>query len=388
MNRLGLYLLTVGAFLAVTAELMLVGVVDMIARDLHVPISLVGQLVTAYALAFAIGTPIVITLTSRFERKRVMLTAFFFFINANLVTLWSPNFTVLMFSRVFLGISGGVFTVVAMGAVSKLVPPEKLGGAISTLMMGLSGSLVFGVPLGVVLSEWIGWQLAFGVLAALSILIMIGITLVVPSIPGGEIIPFKQQLSVLKNWKIVSGFFITLFVNAGYSTSYTFLVPFLQETVHMDTSMISITLFVVGVFSMIGTRLGGYGADHWGVARTAFSSMMIHALTLLFLPVLTTSIVTATIMVVIWMGSNWMSSPTLQTYFVQQTPKTPDLALSLNTSVIQLGIALGAGIGGFIVNSTGNVTNTPYAGAFMVLLGIVAAWISFALQTKPSVGQV
>ncbi len=156
----------------------------------------------------------------------------------------------------------------------------------------------------------------------------------------------------------------------------------------MDTSKISITMFVLGVFSMIGTRLGGYGADHWGIARTVFYSMMIHAFALLLLPVLTVSIVTSVIMVAVWMGSNWMTSPTLQTYFIQQTPQTPDLALSLNTSFIQLGIALGVGLGGFIVNSIGNVTNTPWAGAFMVLLGIAAAWISFAIQTKRSVEQV
>jgi DHA1 family putative efflux transporter-like MFS transporter len=292
MNRFGIYLLTVGAFLAVTAELMLIGVTDLVAYDLRVPISFVGYLVTAYALAFAIGMPIVITLTARLERKKVMLTAFFFFILANIVSYWSPNFTVLMFARALLGLSGGVFTVVAMGSVSKLVPPEKVGSAIGTIMMGLSGSLVFGVPLGTVLSGWINWQFAFGVIAILSALIWIGILLMVPVIQGGERTPILQQLAFFKSKRIVSGFLITLFVNAGSQTVYTFLTPLLQKTIQMNTWMISITMFILGVFSMIGSRLGGVGADRFGVTKTVYLSLIIHAIVLLFLPVFMVSIVT------------------------------------------------------------------------------------------------
>jgi DHA1 family putative efflux transporter-like MFS transporter len=385
MNRFGIYLLTVGAFLAVTAELMLIGVTDLVAYDLRVPISFVGYLVTAYALAFAIGTPIVITLTARLERKKVMLTAFFFFILANIVSYWSPNFTVLMFARALLGLSGGVFTVVAMGSVSKLVPPEKVGSAIGTIMMGLSGSLVFGVPLGTVLSGWINWQFAFGVIAILSALIWIGILLMVPVIQEGERTPILQQLAVFKSKRIVSGFLITLFVNAGSQTVYTFLTPLLQKTIQMNTWMISITMFILGVFSMIGSRLGGVGADRFGVTKTVYLSLIIHAIVLLFLPVFMVSIVTTIFVLSIWMCFQWMTSPAMQTYFVQQAPENPDLALSLNTSLTQLGIALGASLGGWIVNSTSDVMNTTWAGGWIVLLSIVAAWISFVDRAKQTV---
>ncbi|MGG3641306.1 hypothetical protein [Bacillus gobiensis] len=79
-----------------------------------------------------------------------------------------------------------------------------------------------------------------------------------------------------------------------------------------------------------------------------------------------------------------MTSPTLQTYFIQQTPESPDLALSLNTSVLQFGIAFGAGFGGLIVNSTGTVTNTPLLGGCLVIVGMIAAFASFSIQTKKS----
>ncbi|MGG3641305.1 MFS transporter [Bacillus gobiensis] len=296
MNRLIINLLTVGTFLAGNAEYLIAGVVDMIARDLQVPLAMAGQLVTVFALAYAIGPPILVTLTARINRKKVMLSALFLFIIGNLVALWSPNFTVLMVSRVLLGLSGGLYTVVAMSVLSKLVPPEKLGSAIGTLTIGISGSLVFGVPLGIVVSEWLGWQMAFAMLALLSLFTMTGIVRFIPDLSGGEAIPFKQQFSVLKNRKIVSGFFVTLFWIAGYVTAYTFVTPFLRETAHMNTSAISVTMFVLGVFAMIGSSLEGYGADRWGIPKTVFFSMSIHALVLIFLSILTATGMTAAIL--------------------------------------------------------------------------------------------
>jgi len=382
MSRFGIYLLTIGAFLAVTAELMLIGVTDLVSRDLDVPISFTGHLVTAYALAFAFGTPIVITLTASMERKKVMLTAFSFFILANLLSTWSPNFTVLMFARALLGLSGGVFVVVAMGAVSKLVRPEKVGSAIGTIVMGLSGSLVFGVPLGIVLSGWLNWQHAFGAIALFGALIWIGILLMIPAVPGGASIPFQQQFSVFKDIKMISGFLITLFVSAGSQTVYTFLTPLLQKTAQMNTWTISITMFILGIFSMIGSRLGGLGTDRFGVAKTVYTSLLIHAIALLFLPFLKESIVTTVLVLSIWTCFNWMASPAIQTYFVQLAPKNPDLAISLNTSVNQLGIALGATLGGWVIHSTGDVMNTAWVGGLIVLLAISISWITFSTQIK------
>lgn len=382
MSRFGIYLLTIGAFLAVTAELMLIGVTDLVSRDLEIPISFTGYLVTAYALAFALGTPIVITLTASLERKKVMLTSFFFFILANLISTWSPNFTVLMFARALLGLSGGVFVVVAMGAVSKLVPPEKVGSAIGMIVMGLSGSLVFGVPLGIALSGWLNWQLAFAAIAIFSAFIWIGILFMIPTVSGGEAVLFQQQLSVFNDKKMISGFLLTLFVSAGSQTVFTYLTPLLQKTTEMNTWTISITMFILGIFSMIGSRLGGIGTDRFGVEKTVYVSLMIHAIALLFLPISMISIITTVLVLSIWTCFNWMASPAIQTYFVQQSPKNPDLALSLNTSINQLGIALGAFLGGWIINSTGDVMNTAWVGGLIVLLAIPVSWITFSTQTK------
>jgi len=382
MNRWIVSLLTVGAFLAVTAELLLVGVVDRIADDLHIDIASAGQLVTSYALAFAIGTPVVVALTAKLDRKKVMLTAFFCFIAANLIAYWSPSYAVLMVSRALLGVSGGVYAVVAMGAISKLVSAEKLGRAIGTFTTGLSSSLVFGVPLGVALSGWMGWREAFGILAVLSLPILIGIARAVPAVSGEQAVPWKEQLSVFRNGKIASGFGITLLWGTGFSTVYTFITPFLRETVNMDTAMISLTMFVLGVFSIAGSRLGGYGADRFGVETTIYASLLAHALALLLLPASSSAILFVLTASAVWFTAAWITSPAIQTYFIRLVPRNPDLALSFNTSVMQIGFALGAGIGGAVVDATGIVAHTPWAGGCIILLAVATAWLSFSRKGK------
>lgn len=150
----------------------------------------------------------------------------------------------------------------------------------------------------------------------------------------------------------------------------------------MNTQAISLTMFVLGLFSMFGTRLGGYGADRWGIPKTALYSLVIHALALLLLPLAQLTVVMTVIIMAIWVGSAWMTSPTLQAYFIQQMPHSPDLSLSLNTSILQIGFAIGAGLVGLVVNFTGTVITAPMVGGSIVILGVIAAFISFRLKTS------
>ncbi|MXQ52406.1 MFS transporter [Shimazuella alba] len=208
MKNLGIYLLAIGTFLTGTSEMVVTGIVNMIANDLEITISLAGQMVTAFSLSFAIGTPIIVSMTSRLERKKVLLSSLGVFLIGNLVSFFSSSFAILLGARVILGTSAGVFIVVAMSVASRLVASDKIGNAISTVSLGFGTSLVLGVPLGAVLSEWLGWRYIFVFLAILSFLIMIPLARIIPSLEGENAIPLSLQLSIIKNRKILSGLFI------------------------------------------------------------------------------------------------------------------------------------------------------------------------------------
>ncbi|WP_199614590.1 MFS transporter [Paenibacillus alkalitolerans] len=388
MNRFIIYVLTLGVFLTATSELVVSGVLNVIAQDLRVSIALAGQLITVYSLAYAIGTPIVISMTYRMGRKKLLAGALTLFIAGCLVSAVSADFTMLMAARVILGLSAGVFLVVSFSSVAKIVAPEKIGSAIGTVILGFSASLILGIPFGIAIANWLNWQAIFIILAILSLIILFAVIRLLPEIEGDAPIPFKQQLLVLTNPIILAGLFITFFREAGNSIMYTYLTPFLANIMHLHSAEIGLTMLIFGIAGVVGSRFGGFAVDKWGTSRMIIISFTVPVASLALLPVVTASLLAGIGLLTVWICSTFVSAPALQTYFIQQAPQSSSLVLSLNTSVIHLGLAAGAGLGGAVINSTSTVLYNPWAASIAIALGLVAAAASFSFrkskQTVPA----
>jgi DHA1 family putative efflux transporter-like MFS transporter len=382
MKNIAIYLLAIGTFLTGTSEMIVAGIANLIANDLQITVALAGQLVTAFSLSFAIGTPFVVTFTSQVERKKVLISSLSIFLIGNIVSFFPTSFSILLLTRMILGTSAGVFIVVAMSVAAKLVPSDKIGNAISTVSLGFGASMVLGVPLGVILSGWLGWRSIFALLAILSLVIMIPLMRLIPNLEGSKSVSFKEQLSILKNKKILGGLLIFFFLIAGYGANYTYLTPFLQEMIHLDMSAISISMLVFGIFSVIGTRLGGYGADKWGTTRTITYSVLFHVLFLIVLPIFTQSVLVTLLLAGLWVGVANITIPALQTYFIQQTPQSSDLALSASSSVAQFGLAVGAGLGGLMINFSSTTSFNPWFSAIIVIFAFLSAVIVLTMKSK------
>ncbi|MCH5585595.1 MFS transporter [Shimazuella sp. AN120528] len=382
MKNLSIYLLAIGTFLTGTSEMIVAGIVNIIAKDLHITVALAGQLVTAFSLAFAIGTPIIVTITSRLERKKVLLGSLGFFLVGNLISSFPFPYFVLLTARVILGASAGVFIVVAMSVASKLVSADKIGNAISTVSLGFGTALVLGVPAGVALTGWLGWKSIFILLAVFSFFIMIPLAKLIPTLEGEEPVSIRQQLSILKNGKIFNGLLIFFFLITGYGASYTYLTPFLQENLHLDMNTISLSMLIFGIFSIIGTRFGGYGSDRWGTSVTIVYSVLFHAVFLITLPFFTDYVYATLFLAALWVSVSNITIPSLQTYFIQQAPQSSELALSASTSMAQLGLATGAGAGGLLVNASGTVSYNPWFSALAVGLAFVIGIYLFFSRSR------
>ncbi|QGQ97331.1 MFS transporter [Paenibacillus psychroresistens] len=377
-NRV-IYLLSFGGFVMGTAEIIVAGILGMIVKDLNVSVGLAGQLVSIYAAVFAIGSPILISLTAKVERRKLLLLSFAVFIIGNLIAYFSPNFTVLIVSRIVLASSASIFTVVALTVGSNLVAPEKRGNAIGIIIMGFSTSLVVGAPLGTLIGEYWGWRSVFIFIAILAVFAMIGIYAFIPKLAGQEPVSFKAQFKVLKNKRIISGLLITFFWMIGYQLMFTYISPFLQNSAGLNTNMISAALLVCGIFAVVGSRAGGYGADKWGINRTLIFSLLFHAVALAILPWVAATLIGAFFILAVWIGSAWTTTPALQYYLVSLSPKSPDLALGLNNSVLQLGVAAGAAMGGWVVYQF-SVISLGWVGAIAIIFGLFAALYSFSVK--------
>ncbi|MDR9746176.1 MFS transporter [Paenibacillus taichungensis] len=380
-----IYLLALGATVVGTAESIITGILDMVATDINVTIGLAGQLVAMYSIAYAVGTPILIAITSKKDRKKLLFIALIFFIIGNVIAVLSPNFIILMISRAVLGVSAGVFAVVALGIAAQIAPPEKRGSAIGTILMGTSLALVVGLPLGTLIGEYMGWRWIFAILGIITFIPIIAIVKAVPKMSGQETIPLSKQLAVLKDFKVISGLLASLFFITGYSVVSTYIAPLLRENAGLNSNTISLVLLGMGLMAVVGARVGGYGADKWGIAPTLIVSLLIHVIALFFLPFAAVTFVGAMFILALWMLGAWTTAPAQQFYLVTMAPKSTEIILSLNSSAFHLGVALGAALGGVVVEQL-SLSSIGWVGGLVVMLATVFAVVSILMGKKKASG--
>ncbi|AOC57459.1 MULTISPECIES: MFS transporter [Bacillus] len=378
-NKTVVYLLALAAFLIGTIEYIITGIIQMVADDLHVTTSAAGLLVTSLALSAAIGAPIVIALTINMDRRKILSWMLIIFILSNFITSVSHSFEMVMMTRILQGISGGTAIVVAMAVATRLVEREKRGTAIGIILMGLSSSLVLGVPIGTFLSSMIGWKALFATIGLITLIPLIVVYRRIPSMKEQEPVTLGMQLSILKDKRILLAVAVTLFYVGGYSTLFTYLTPFLQASANLSITEISGILLLAGICSFLGSSLGGIAADKKGPIFTIFSGIILQIIMLMLLAFVTGNLVVMVAVIMIWMIATWSTSPAQQLYLVTLVPKSPDIALSVNTSFIQFGFALGSGVGGIVLSET-SILNLSWISAGTVFLALLMTILMVAFD--------
>jgi len=371
-----IYVLAFVVFLIGTVEYIITGVIEMIAVDFGVTVSDAGLLVTVFALAAAIIAPILIALTINMDRKKLLLITIGVFIASNILMFISPTYEAALWIRIMQGISGGIATVVAMAVATRLAEKEKRGRAIGIILMGLSSSLVLGVPIGTFFSDMFGWRILFILIGLLTILPLLTVYKRVPAIKEEEAVTLRLQLSILKNPTILMALVITLFYVGGYSTLFTYITPFLQATSSLSMTEISGVLFLAGICSFVGSKLGGQLADAKGSKFTICLGLLLQGATLLLFALAGVNLLVLILVLMIFMLATWSISPAQQLYLVTLAPRNPDIALSVNTSFIQFGFALGSGLGGLVISRT-SVLYLNWLGFAAVCIALLLAILLF-----------
>lgn len=380
-NKGIIYILALAVFLIGTIEYIITGVIEMIAADLGVLTSEAGLLVTVFALAAAIVAPIMITLTINLDRKKLLMTTLGVFIASNGLMFIDLTYEAMLWIRIVQGASGGIATVVAMAVATRLVEQERRGNAIGIILMGLSSSLVLGVPIGTFFSEMFGWKVLFILIGVLSIVPLLIIYKKVPSIKEEEKASLSMQLSIMRNPTILTALLITLLYVGGYATLFTYITPFLQATTSLSMTEISGVLFLAGICSFVGSKIGGQLADARGVKFTVFMGLILQGVTLLLFALAGVNLLVFILILMIFMLATWSISPAQQLYLVKLAPRNPDIALSVNTSFIQFGFALGSGLGGLVISRT-SVLYLNWLGFIAVGIALLLATVLFTKRSR------
>ncbi|AGK98345.1 arabinose efflux permease family protein [Clostridium pasteurianum BC1] len=372
-NTWKIYMLALISFLIGTTQLVIEGTLDKVAASVGVSIAMAGQLITAFSLANAIGTPIVIVAIARMKKPKQLLLSLAILLLGIVSTLALPGFGFLMVSRVVLGVATGLFVVTAYGIAAKLAPAGREVGAMSNITMGYSASLVFGVPIGRIVATAYGWKSIFWGVGILSLLAIFIIVRTIPDMEGEAPVSLNKRLAFLKKPKIAITLGVTFFMFIGYSVINTYITPFLADLMPGIGQEMSVILLALGIASLIGSKLGGFLADRIGTVRTLVGGMAIQVLALVLLSLVHRSVIVTITLLILWMIAVWTFGPTQNFNLVSLAPESSGIMLSLNSSFVQLGFAAGAGIGGITVGALSIMAITWIAAASIAFATIVAA---------------
>lgn len=376
-TNLALATLFFGVFVLGCAELLVVGVLNLIATDLRVSVAAAGTLVTAYALGMAIGGPILTALTIRLDKRAVLVGTIILFALANLLPLLVPDLGLFVAARVLAGAAQGLFIAVGFVTGMALVPPERTGRAISVIISGISVSAALGVPLGTLVGQTMGWRGSFAGIVLLSVVALIATVALVPSVPrtiGGVAGQARYAFAP----RVLAVLALNFLVFAAVYSVLTYIVPFLEGVTGISGALISVFLLAYGLANALGAFGGGRLADR-NAARTLIVATAGAAACLLALHLVgAVAPLVALVMSALGLFVGGMV-PSLQVRVVSLAGPGGALASSLPGSAINVGIAAGSVAGGVAISGSG-ASGPLITGLVITLITIPVAWATGFLK--------
>ncbi|WP_275262475.1 MFS transporter [Paenibacillus tepidiphilus] len=371
-----IYLLAFISFVVSTSEYVIAGILDNIAQWAHVSMAAAGQLISVFAIANAVGSPLFVMITAKMDRRKLMMFSLWIVVLGSVMSITLPGFGFLIVSRIILAVGAGVFVIASKTIAAKLAPPGKQAGAIGTVLIGFSAALIVGVPIGRVIAAAFDWKVIFAGIGMLSMLAAFAVYRMIPSTEGEPPIPLGKQLALIRSPVILTGFGITFFWQLGYAVLYAYIVPFLHDVTQIGAHHISLALFAFGIATLIGSKAGGLLTDRIGIPRSLVGGMAVHAVALVLLATVAKSAAVTIALLMLWGFSAWSSGPGLQFNLVNLAPEASGIMLSLYGSVVQLSIAAAGGIGG-LVTARYSVLGVSWTAAISVAVALMLAVIPF-----------
>jgi predicted MFS family arabinose efflux permease len=308
------------------------------------------------------------------------------FVVGNAIAALSPNYELLLVARVIVAFAHGVFFSVGSTIAADLVPENRRASAIAMMFMGLTVAIVTGVPIGTIIGQTFGWRATFWAVAALGVIAFFAIATLLPNtIRKATPASLLDQLRVLGSGRLLLVFAMTALGYGGTFVAFTFLAPILQDITGFSEGSVSLILMLYGIAIAAGNIAGGRIANHNPV-RALIGLFLLQAIVLVafsftaFSPVLTLVTLAA-------LGFlSFANVPGLQLYVVQMAkehrPGAVDVASALNIAAFNLGIALGAWLGGLVVESPMGLAATPWIGGILVAGALLLTVWSGALDRK------
>lgn len=383
-NQSPIYLIALGAFALGMASYVTAGLIPMIEASFAVSVAVAAQLVTAFTLAYGLGSPIFVALTPAHRQRAGLLLALGLFVIANAASALAESFTALMAWRAIAGIGAGVYLAMGIGASAAVSIPERRGKAIAIIMGGMASGVVLGVPLSLLIAEQLGWQAALWLVTLLGLVAFFGLLLKLPSLPAATATTLGQKLAILGDSHVLVILLVSLLAAIASLGMYTFIAPLLADPAYGAVRSVTPYLWVWGIGGVLGSFLIGPLVDRIRGPVLTLAIMLILAVSLFVLP-LAAALNTWLVMlpIALWGAVGWALQVPQNNELIlaRQAQGDGNLAIALNESALYLGSAIGAAAGGFVLLQMPTWTLAASAGG-VAALGALLQIIN--LRRQPS----
>jgi DHA1 family inner membrane transport protein len=386
---LALLVLALSSFAIGTTEFVIMGLLPEVAADLSVTIPEVGWLVTGYALAVALGAPVMAVSTAKLKRRSALIMLMAFFIAGNLLCAIAPNYWVLMVARIVTALCHGAFFGIGSVVAANLVSEDRKARAVALMFTGLTLANVLGVPLGTAIGQAFGWRSTFWVVTAIGIVTIAGLIAILPRDKQEEQSSILREIAALRNGRLWMALSVTVFFSASMFTLFTYIAPLLRDVTGISPEGVTWTLFLIGVGLTVGNLIGGKLAD-WRLGTALAAIFAAIALTSAIFFYTSRFFIPAEITLFLWAAATFAAVPALQVGVVGFGKEAPNLVSTINIGAFNTGNALGAWVGGMVIDAGLDLNRVPLAAAAMALIGLAATaltYLSGRAQTAPAAAE-
>ena len=368
----------ISVFIVGMVEMMVAGIMNSMSEDLGVSEAIIGQLVTLYALTFAICGPILVKLTNRFAVRPVLLWTLVAFIIGNAMIAMAPNFTILVIGRILSSAAASLIIVKVLALTAMLTIPKNRGKMIGVVYTGFSGANVFGVPIGTMIGDAIGWRFTFLFIIIVSVIAGVLMMVYLPS--TSELNQVQRQWGstsnkqpntskILRPVEVVKYLAITFLILVANSVTFVYINPLILNHGH-QMGFVSLALLVNGIAGVIGTSLGGILADKLSSKRWLIIAFSIFIVMMLIMNLILHTVTILLIGLFIWNIVQWSTNPAIQSGIIEHVEGDTSQVMSWNMSSLNAGIGFGGIIGGLVVSNI-SVQAVTIVSAMVGAMGLI-----------------
>ncbi|MEU7168228.1 MFS transporter [Streptomyces morookaense] len=363
------HLMALGIFAMVTSEFLVGGLMPQIADDLHVGIAQVGYLITAFALAMALGGPFATVAVLRLRPKTALMTLFAVFLTGNALAAAATGYGVMLAARLVTGTASAAFFGVSLSVVAQITSPEVRGRAIGVAMQGLMVGTLLGLPLSTLVGQQWGWRAGFVAVGAITVVAAVATAVAVPSLEHADGAgDFRDELTVFRNGRLWLVLCTSMLVIGATFAAFSYFTPILTEVTGFSRGTVPLLLLGYGAATVVGNTVVARLADSHTI-RVLVTGLALNAVFLTAFALLA-DLKAPAVAAMTGIGLVGVTLNPAMISRVQRTANARPLVNTVHSSFITLGVVIGSGLGGAATDSYG-LRAPLWLGAGTAVLGLL-----------------